>query len=62
VENIVEKIENLIVIHDRLSPELIKEKNIKLGLRNADGTGIVAGITTKGRVVGYNNVIMMLKN
>ena len=53
MESIVDKIENLIVIHDRLSPELIKEKNIKLGLRNADGTGIVAGITTKGRVVGY---------
>jgi len=42
--------------HDQISPEVIKEKNVKLGLRNADGTGVVVGITTKGRVIGYDLV------
>jgi citrate synthase len=53
MEDIVKKLERLGRSHDNLSLEVIKEKNIKLGLRNADGTGIIAGITAKGRVVGY---------
>ncbi len=39
--------------HDRISPELIREKNIKLGLRNEDGTGVFVGITSKGQVISY---------
>ncbi len=53
MDNVLQKIEELTLAHDSLSPELIKKKNVKLGLRNADGTGVVVGITTKGRVVGY---------
>ncbi len=53
MENVLKKIEELTLSHDKISPELIKEKNVKLGLRNPDGTGVVVGITTKGKVVGY---------
>ena len=53
MEKILEKIKNLTLTHDQISPEIIKEKDIKLGLRNPDGTGVIVGITTKGRVIGY---------
>jgi len=57
MEDILNKIEELAISHDRLTPELIKEKDIKLGLRNPDGTGVMAGITSKGTVIGYSNVL-----
>jgi len=53
MEKILAKIKNLALTHVQISPEVIKEKNIKIGLRNADGTGVIVGITTKGRVIGY---------
>ena len=53
MEKILDKIKNLALTHVQISPEVIKEKNIKIGLRNADGTGVIVGITTKGRVIGY---------
>ncbi len=53
MDNVLQKIEELTLAHDTISAEIIKAKNVKLGLRNADGTGVVVGITTKGRVVGY---------
>ena len=56
MEEILNKIEQLAISHDKLSPELIKEKDIKLGLRNPDGTGVVAGITSKGLVIGYRKI------
>jgi len=56
MEKILEKIKNLALAHDKISPEIIKEKDIKLGLRNPDGSGVVVGITTKGRVIGYEMV------
>ncbi len=56
MENILQKIEDLALSHDYVPPELIKEKNIKLGLRNADGSGVVVGITAKGMVKGYDKI------
>ncbi|MDR3237592.1 MAG: citrate synthase [Spirochaetia bacterium] len=53
MNDVLKKIEELTIAHDKISPSLVKEKDIKLGLRNADGTGVVVGITTKGRVLGY---------
>jgi len=53
MEKIIEKIKDLALTHDQVSPEIIKEKDIKLGLRNPDGSGVIVGITTKGRVIGY---------
>jgi citrate synthase len=53
MENLLDKIEALELEHDKLDPELIEKKRIKLGLRNPDGTGVVAGITTKGQVKAF---------
>ncbi len=53
MENFLDKIAQLEEEHDRLDPELVKKKNVKLGLRNQDGTGVVVGITSKGQVKGY---------
>jgi len=53
MEDVIGKIEKLTLEHDKITPELVREKDVKLGLRNRDGTGVVVGITKKGRVVGY---------
>lgn len=53
MESLLEKIIKLEIEHDGLDPELVKQKNVKLGLRNLSGTGVVAGITSKGQVKGY---------
>ncbi len=44
---------SLIKKYDDIPEEIIRERNVKLGLRNADGTGVVVGITNKGSVIGY---------
>ena len=36
-----------------LAPEEFSSEHIKRGLRNADGTGVIAGVTTIGSVQGY---------
>ena len=56
MEKILEKIKRLTLQHDQISPDIIREREVKLGLRNPDGTGVVVGITTKGRVIGYELV------
>src|SRR5574340_9909 len=58
MENILKIIESLALKRDKISPALVREKNIKLGLRNEDGTGVVVGITSKGQVIGYEKVII----
>ena len=58
MENVLKIIEKLAIKHDKISPELIKAKHIKLGLRNEDGTGVFVGITSKGQVVGYKKEIL----
>lgn len=56
MDGILTKVEELALLHDRVDPKMIKEKNIKLGLRNEDGTGVFVGITSKGQVIGYEKV------
>jgi citrate synthase len=53
MESLLEKIAMLEEQHDRIDPELIERKRIKLGLRNPDGTGVVVGITNKGQVKAF---------
>ena len=36
-----------------IDPELYRTYNVKRGLRNADGSGVLVGLTTVGSVVGY---------
>jgi citrate synthase len=53
MKNILSKIDELARYHNEVSPDLVKAKDIKLGLRNPDGSGVVVGITSKGEVIGY---------
>jgi citrate synthase len=55
--DIMKKIEKQTILNDYLTPAVIRERDVKLGLRNPDGSGVVVGITTKGRVDGYEKII-----
>jgi citrate synthase len=57
MQNVLKIIEKLALEHDKIPPELVRDKNIKLGLRNEDGTGVFVGITSKGQVIGYKREI-----
>ena len=51
--DILNELSQIIECQDRPDPELIKRHNIKLGLRNEDGSGVNVGLTGKGKVIGY---------
>ncbi|MCL1911444.1 MAG: citrate synthase [Leptospirales bacterium] len=55
-EQTLQKIQKLMLEHDTIPQEIIEKKNIKLGLRNADGSGVKVGITAKGTCIGYDMV------
>lgn len=57
MDSVLKKVEALTLQHNKLDPKIVKEKNIKLGLRNEDGTGVFVGITSKGQVLGYQKII-----
>ena len=40
----------------RIDPELYEFHNVKRGLRNANGTGVLVGITKVGAVIGYEKI------
>lgn len=56
MNGIFERIAQLALTYDKPDSELVRSKNVKLGLRNADGTGVVVGITSKGQVIGYEKI------
>ena len=39
--------------HNRIDPKYYEKYEVKRGLRNADGTGVMAGVTQIGNVRGY---------
>ena len=39
--------------HNRIDPSYYEKWDVKRGLRNADGTGVMAGVTQIGNVLGY---------
>jgi len=49
MDTILTKIQELALLHDKIDSKIVKEKNIKLGLRNEDGSGVFVGITSKDR-------------
>ncbi len=54
-----EKLKELVHLaqqNNTIAPHHYKEKNIKRGLRNADGTGVAVGFTQIGDVKGYDLV------
>ena len=40
----------------RIDPALFKKLDVKRGLRNEDGTGVLVGLTNVGNVVGYDRL------
>ncbi|MFA6065321.1 MAG: citrate synthase [archaeon] len=52
-EKILQKVRSLAIKGDKISQELIHEKNIVPGLRYENGLGVVVGITSKGQVLGH---------
>lgn len=56
MSTLITQISKLAAVHNVPDPKLIKKHNIKLGLRNADGSGVVVGLTSKGCVIGYQKV------
>ncbi len=53
MSDILNELSQIIERQDRPDPELVKKHNIKLGLRNEDGSGVIVGLTGKGKVIGY---------
>ena len=42
--------------HARIAPELYQRFNVKRGLRNDDGSGVLVGLTEVGAVLGYEYI------
>lgn len=53
MSDILNELSHIIERRDKPDPELVRRHNIKLGLRDDDGSGVVVGMTSKGEVVGY---------
>lgn len=50
---IIKKFEKIAVHNDPINPNLYTKYDVKRGLRNANGTGVLVGLTRIGDVVGY---------
>ncbi len=50
---LLKRLEKLAVHNDPINPDLYKTYDVKRGLRNANGTGVLVGLTRIGDVVGY---------
>lgn len=53
MDEFIKKISGLINDACQIDKELFDEYNVKRGLRNADGSGVLVGLTNIGDVVGY---------
>lgn len=54
VENLfLNRLSDLAKINDPIDPQLYIKHDVKRGLRNANGTGVLVGLTRIGDVVGY---------
>ncbi len=51
--NNIDELLNLAEVMNVIPPELYTKYNVKRGLRNADGTGVLVGLTSIGEVHGY---------
>ena len=52
-QSIIKRLEKLAVHNDPIDPSLYSKYDVKRGLRNANGTGVLVGLTRIGDVVGY---------
>jgi len=53
IANFLSEHAHLIEKNNVISQELYEQNNVKRGLRNANGTGVLVGITHVGSVIGY---------
>ena len=51
-KNFIEKLSILAERNDPINPDLYQKYDVKRGLRNANGTGVLVGLTRIGDVVG----------
>ncbi len=56
-EKIINDLVEIIRKHATQDPEVLADQNIKLGLRNRDGTGVIVGATNIGRVTGVRKTL-----
>ncbi|MCQ2593051.1 MAG: citrate/2-methylcitrate synthase [Treponema sp.] len=54
--SIIKKLEKLAIVNDPINPDFYSKYDVKRGLRNANGTGVLVGLTRIGDVVGYDIV------
>ncbi|MBE6966155.1 MAG: citrate synthase [Ruminococcaceae bacterium] len=52
-EGFIKRVCDTVRNNNLVSPELVKNPHVKRGLRNQDGTGVLAGVTSIGNVRGY---------
>lgn len=50
----LDKLSTLAELNDPINPDLYQKYDVKRGLRNANGTGVLVGLTRVGDVVGYD--------
>lgn len=53
IESVMKRYGEIIEKNDRINPELYKKYNVKRGLRDTDGTGVLVGLTEIGDVRAY---------
>jgi citrate synthase len=53
MNDILLKLEDLTINASQIDKDLFEKYNVKRGLRNQDGTGVLVGLTNIGDVVGY---------
>ena len=56
MNDILQKLEELTIKASQIDKDLFEKYNVKRGLRNQDGTGVLVGLTNVGDVVGYEKV------
>ena len=52
-DKIIERLGTIVEENDKIDPELYKKYNVKRGLRDLDGTGVLVGLTEIGDVRAY---------
>jgi citrate synthase len=53
MNDILQKLEELTINASQIDKDLFEKYNVKRGLRNQDGTGVLVGLTNIGDVIGY---------
>ncbi len=53
IKTFISKLEPLVKKSCQIDSELFEKFEVKRGLRNADGSGVLVGLTNIGEVIGY---------